>query len=130
MISKRVIIVIFLLKLQALNLTYLFFIFLQAFCWIKDVKEKPTFVIVRGSLQGATSTAINKKLDLVPISKFSFLKFFKNLLKTLKCETDDAINYSKAKELAKDYNKALDCFFQVYKEWIKTDREKYYSFSI
>jgi len=94
------------------------------------VKEKPTFVIVRGSLQGATSTAINKKLDLVPISKFSFLKFFKNLLKTLKCETDDAINYSKAKELAKDYNKALDCFFQVYKEWIKTDREKYYSFSI
>lgn len=102
----------------------------QALCWIKDLKEKPTFVLVRGSLQGATNTAINKKLDLVPISKFSFLKSFKNLLKTMKHKTDFEITYSEAKSLAKDYNKALDCFFQVYKEWIKTDRQKYYSFSI
>jgi hypothetical protein len=102
----------------------------QALCWIKDLKEKQTFVLVRGSLQGATNTAINKKLDLVPISKFSFLKSFKNLLKTVTQETVEEMSYSKAKDLAKDYNKALECFFRVYKEWIKTDSQKYYSFSI
>jgi hypothetical protein len=48
----------------------------------------------------------------------------------MKEETCEEISYSKAKDFAKDYNKALECFFQVYKEWIKTDRLKYYSFFI
>ena len=67
------------------------------------------------------------------ISKNFFIKQFKSILVQL---VDDqsfasrikALSYSDAKNLAKSYNKSLDEFHVIYKDWMKIDRHKYYNF--
>lgn len=105
-----------------------------AVCWSLDVKLKPIFVLVKGYLQGATKNSANKKLtNYPPVSKKFFFENFKTVCNKLNengliKEKLGEIEYFEAKNLAIEYNKALDEFHKVYKDWIRTDRQKYYSF--
>ena len=109
---------------------------IKAICWIKNLKENPLFVLVKGNLQGAVknpkkSCNIKNKLS---ICKSSFLESFKFILnKTTTQTTIDKIdyenlNYLKAKNLSTDFKLSTEKFYSIYKGWIRTDPNKYYVF--
>jgi len=111
---------------------YLYVFFLnKAVCWSDGIKDKPIFVLVKGSLQGVTKALQN---EIFPqISKNFFIKQFKSILVQLVDDQSfvsrlEALSYGDAKNLAKPYNKSLDEFHVIYKDWMKIDRNKYYNF--
>ena len=82
-------------------------------------------------MQGATK---NKTAANSPhTSKASFLKLFKSLIVELEEDPSSSQNiqslmYKDVKALATSYNRALNEFHAVYKDWLRIDRPKYYSF--
>lgn len=76
-------------------------------------------MLVKGTLLGA-----NKKSKVrSSICKYNFFEIFKSLHET-------ELNYKEAKNINKDYNKALEIFLSVYSDWIRTDADKYYNFNL
>ncbi|CAF0710605.1 unnamed protein product [Brachionus calyciflorus] len=101
-------------------------------CWTYGIKTKPIFVLVKGLLQGA-SLKNNKKnsTNYPPICKYSFFSNFKDIL--VKLGKDEMLiekKYSFAKNLELNYNQSKIEFFKIYSDWIRTNQEKYYSFTI
>lgn len=92
------------------------------------------FVLVKGNLQGAVKNpkkSANNKNKLC-INKKSFLESFREILKATKSTQkidEDSFTYLEAKQLSTNFNLAADQFYDVYKGWIRTDPNKYYSFN-
>jgi hypothetical protein len=88
------------------------------------------FVLVKGNLQGATKAASSK--NLISISKKSFLNSFKTIYQNYQPQEQEenikSLNYMQAKQLATDYNTSSSQFYSVYKDWLRSDQEKYYKF--
>jgi hypothetical protein len=95
--------------------------------------QKQLFVLVKGNLQGA-STKPNSKgkksQNYPPISKQNFLKYFQKIYTKMSSQNLDSVSmsYLCAKEYASNYHIASGEFFKVYKDWLRIDREKYYTF--
>lgn len=85
-------------------------------------------MLVKGNLQGSVKNPKKPTPNKLAINKKSFLDSFKTILKLIKPESDE-LDYSEAKKLSDKFNKASGQFFTIYKDWIKTDPEKYYKFN-
>lgn len=99
-----------------------------SFCYIFNELPKKNFVLVKGNLQGAIKKpSKNANLSLKPsrlrICKKSFLESFKLIKDEYKL-----LKYSGVKKLDNDYVKSGNEFYKVYKDWIRTDQDKYYQF--
>ena len=89
-------------------------------------------MLVKGNLQGANPKPNSKTKKLhnyPPICKYSLFKQFQSIhIKLADNQNIKTIDYKDAKKLASDYNRASEMFYFVYKDWLRIDRDKYYSF--
>ncbi len=105
------------------------FLILKAICWTYGLKNKQLFVLVKGNMQGFTKNS--KASNYPPISKHFFLTNFKKIYQNLTNSTQndiDKLKYIDFKKKSLNYKKLLDIFHSVYKDWVRTDQNKYYSF--
>lgn len=84
-------------------------------------------MLVKGNMQGASK--IKKLANSPPISKYAFFENFKKISLALnKAELATSNKYLHFKYLSSDYNSSGKEFYRVYKDWLRTDQEKYYNF--
>ncbi len=80
-------------------------------------------------MQGFTKKS--KTPNYPPISKHCFLINFKKIYQKLTNSTQDNIDklkYTDIKNKSFNYTNGLNIFHSVYKDWIRTDQNKYYLF--
>ena len=92
-------------------------------------------MLVKGDLQGATKSKKSRTAsNCAPISKLCFFDKFKTILKSCFSSLDEdyflKLKYINLKKSSFDYLNGLSAFHsnQFYKDWIRTDQNKYYLF--
>jgi hypothetical protein len=99
-----------------------------AICWSLNNKPKEMFILVKGDLQGITkSSKLHSNSSRIPINKSSFFNSFKNIHNKI-ANKSEIESYNQAKDLSTNYNQACEVFYDLYKDWLRIDRNKYYQF--